>query len=157
VPEGLAQTVALPPTGATTSGGGFTLGAVPGYHLETELGRGGMGVVYRAMQLGLNRRVALKMLLHGAWSSPADVQRFRLEAEAIAHLDHPNIIPVYEVGVQEGLHYFSMKLVEGGGSLAQHLARLAGDPRAAVRLLATVARAVHYAHQRGLIHRDLKP
>jgi hypothetical protein len=130
---------------------------VPGYHLETELGRGGMGVVYRAMQLGLNRRVALKMLLNGAWASPADVQRFRLEAEAIAHLDHPNIIPVYEVGAQEGLHYFSMKLVEGGGSLAQHLARLAGDPRAAVRLLATVARAVHYAHQRGLIHRDLKP
>ena len=81
---------------------------------------------------------------------------FALEAEAIAHLDHANIIPVYEVGVQEGLHYFSMKLVEGG-SLAQHMARLAADLRAAVQLLATVAWAVHYAHQRGIIHRDLKP
>jgi hypothetical protein len=139
------------------SSGGFTPVAVPGYHLETELGRGGMGVVYKAVQLGFNRPVALKMLLNGALASQADVQRFRLEAEAIAQLDHPNIIPVYEVGVQEGLHYFSMKLVEGSGSLAQHVARLRGDLRAAVRLLATVARAVHYAHQRGLIHRDLKP
>jgi hypothetical protein len=116
-----------------------------------------MGVVYKAVQIGLNRPVALKMLLNGALASQADVQRFRLEAEAIAQLDHPNIIPVYEVGVQEGLHYFSMKLVEGSGSLGQHVPRLSGDLRAAVRLLATVARAVHYAHQRGLIHRDLKP
>jgi hypothetical protein len=116
-----------------------------------------MGVVYKAVQIGLNRPVALKMLLNGALASQAGVQRFRLEAEAIAQVDHPNIIPVYEVGVQEGLHYFSMKLVEGSGSLAQHVARLKGDLRAAGRLLATVARAVHYAHQRGLIHRDLKP
>jgi hypothetical protein len=116
-----------------------------------------MGVVYKAVQVSLNRPVALKMLLHGAWASPADVERFRLEAEAIAQLDHANIIPVYEVGVQDGLHYFSMKLVEGSASLAQHMTRLAGDPRSAVRLLATVARAVHHAHQRGIIHRDLKP
>jgi hypothetical protein len=116
-----------------------------------------MGVVYKAVQLGLNRPVALKMLLHGAWASPADVERFRLEAEAVAQLDHANIVPVYEVGVREGLHYFSMKLVEGGRSLAQQMARLAADPRSAARLLVTVARAVHYAHQRGIIHRDLKP
>lgn len=116
-----------------------------------------MGVVYKAVQLGFNRPVALKMLLNGAWASPTDVQRFRLEAEAVAQLDHPNIIPVYEVGGQEGLHYFSMKLVEGSGSLAQHMARLAGDLSAAARLLMTVARAVHYAHQHGIIHRDLKP
>src|SRR5262249_58955215 len=110
-----------------------------------------MGVVYRAWQVSVNRRVALKMVLKGGGASPAEVQRFRLEAEAVAQLDHPNIIPVYEVGVQEGLHYFSMKLVEGGASLAQHVARLRDDMRAAVRLLATLARAVHYAHQRGLI------
>ncbi len=131
--------------------------SIPGYEIGTLLGHGGMGVVYRAVQLGCNRPVAVKMLLNGAWASPSDVQRFRLEAEAIAHLDHPNIIPVYEVGVQQGLYYFSMKLVEGGGSLDQHLARLAADPRAAAALLATIARAVHYAHQRGIIHRDLKP
>jgi serine/threonine-protein kinase len=112
-----------------------------------------MGVVSKASQLGLNRPVGLKMLLNGAWASPDDVQRFRLEAEAIAQLDHPNIIPIYEVGEQEGLHYFCMKLAEGSGSLA----RLTADPREAVRLLATVARAVHYAHQRGIINRDLKP
>ena len=131
--------------------------AIPGSKIGPLLGRGGMAVVYQAVQLGLNRPVAVKMLLNGAWASPTDVQRFRLEAEAIAHLDHANIIPVYEVGVQEGLHYFSMKLVEGGGSLAQHMARLAADLRTAVQLLATVARAVHYAHLRGIIHRDLKP
>jgi hypothetical protein len=115
-----------------------------------------MGVVFKARQAGLNRVVALKMLPSGQLASEADVQRFRLEAEAIAHLDHPNIIPVYEIGGQEGLHYFSMKFVEGG-NLAQHMARLAGDPRAAVRLLTMLAQAVHYAHQRGIIHRDLKP
>jgi hypothetical protein len=130
---------------------------IPDYKILEELGRGGMGVVYQAVHLGLNRPVALKMLLSGAWASATDVQRFRLEAEAIAQLDHPNIIPVYEIGIQEGLHYFSMKLVEGGGSLERHLAELAVNVRAGVQLLATVARAVHYAHQRGIIHRDLKP
>jgi tRNA A-37 threonylcarbamoyl transferase component Bud32 len=82
---------------------------------------------------------------------------FRQARLAVAQLDHPNIIPVYDVGEQQGLHYFSMKLVEGSGNLAQDTARLAGDRPAAVRLLATVARAVHYAHQHGIIHRDLKP
>src|SRR5262245_57849255 len=152
-----ADAVTLPAAAAIPSGTGPPPVALPGYHLEKELGRGGMGVVYKAVQLGLNRPVALKMLLHGTLASPADVRRFGLEAEAIAQLDHPNIIPVYDVGEQEGLHYFSMKLVEGSGSLAQHLARLARELPAAVRLLATVARAVHYAHQHGIIHRDLKP
>src|SRR5262245_9770460 len=152
-----ADAVTLPAAAAIPSGTGPPPVALPGYHLEAELGRGGMGVVYKAVQVSLNRPVALKMLLHGSWASPADVERFRLEADAVAQLDHPNIIPVYEVGVRDGLHYFTMKLVEGSASLAQHMTRLAGDPRAAVRLLATVARAVHHAHQRGIIHRDLKP
>jgi hypothetical protein len=134
----------------------YSLPVVPGYEILGELGRGGMGIVYKARQVALDRLVALKMVVSQGPAGEAEIRRFHAEAEAVASLDHPHIVPVYEVGQQAGQHYFSMKLIEGS-SLKDQMPRLRQHPRAAAELLAKVARAIHYAHQRGIIHRDLKP
>ena len=126
------------------------------YELLEEVGRGGMGVVYKARHLRLNRVVALKMILAGRFASAEDVKRFQVEAENAARLDHPNIVPVYEVGRHRGRRYFTMKLVTGG-SLARRVAHFTEDPRRSAELIAEAARAVHHAHQHGILHRDIKP
>jgi serine/threonine-protein kinase len=123
------------------------------YELIDEIARGGVGVVYKARQTSLNRFVELKVLRSPALGDDDSPRRFRLEAEAAANLDHPNIIPIYNVGDCDGFSYFAMKLVDGG-SLAQRLPAYRADPRAAARLVATIARTVHHAHQRGVLHRD---
>ena len=126
------------------------------YELVSEVARGGMGVVYRAKQAGLNRIVALKMILAGKLANADDVHRFRAEAEAAARLQHPNIVAVFEVGEIEGQHFFSMEYIEGS-SLSQllHRGNIAG--RRSARYLQILAKAVHYAHENGIVHRDLKP
>lgn len=126
------------------------------YELVDEIARGGMGVVYKARHRRLNRVVALKMILRGQLASEDDVVRFHREAEAAANLDHPGIVPIYEIGENDGRHFFTMKMIEGG-SLRQHFESSAHDQRSVARLIEKVSRAVHYAHQRGVLHRDLKP
>jgi hypothetical protein len=128
----------------------------PGYQIQEELGRGGMGIVYKARQLGLDRLVALKMILAGGHASGADLARFRAEAEAIARLRHPNIVPIYEVGEHRGLPYFSLEYC-AGGSLDRKLNGTPLASREAADLVGKLARAMHQAHQKGILHRDLKP
>ena len=126
------------------------------YELLEEIGRGGQGVVYRAHQKSLNRTVALKVIGLGPWATEAHLKRFRREAEAAASLDHPLIVPIHEVGEREGCCYFSMNFVEGG-QLDEVVRREPIPIRRAVELIAKVARTVHYAHEHGILHRDIKP
>jgi serine/threonine protein kinase len=145
-----------PVTGEWTEPAGAAPPTVPGYEVLGELGRGGMGVVYKARQVSSGRLVALKVIRDGALAGPKELARFRIEAEAAASLRHPNVVEIYEVGESAGRPYFAMELVEGG-SLDRHLA---GRPQPAPRsaeLVRTLALAVAHAHERKIVHRDLKP
>src|SRR5437867_12463446 len=132
------------------------LGELGDYELLEEIGRGGQGVVFRARQKSLNRTVALKVIGLGQWATKAHLQRFRLEAEAAASLDHPCIVPIHDVGERESCCYFSMNLVEGS-QLDEVVKRKPLPLRRAAQLIAQLARAVHYAHGHGILHRDIKP
>jgi hypothetical protein len=160
-----SETATLPPPSAaadavtlasTTGSPALERVAVPGYEILGELGRGGMGVVYKARHLGLNRLVALKMILAGGHAGPDELARFRAEAEAVARLNHPNIVQIHDVGESGGLPYFSLEFVEGG-SLDRKLAGTPLPSDEAAQLAERLARAMAAAHAAGLVHRDLKP
>jgi tetratricopeptide (TPR) repeat protein len=144
------------PRGAPQADAALSGREVPGYEILGELGRGGMGVVYKAKQIGLNRLVALKMILGGSHASGDQLARFRSEAEVVAKLQHPNIVQIYDIGEHGGLPFFSLELVEGG-SLDKKLGGAPQPPRKAAACVAVLADAMHAAHDRGIIHRDLKP
>jgi serine/threonine protein kinase/WD40 repeat protein len=142
--------------GAPPAEAALDLPLVPGYELLGELGRGGMGIVYKARQLNLNRLVALKMVLAGVQANSRDLVRFLAEAEAVARLDHPNIVHIHEIGKHAGLPFLSLEYIPGE-NLAQQLTGTPRPPAESAQLIEPLARAVHYAHEHGIIHRDLKP
>jgi serine/threonine-protein kinase len=149
----LAEDHAVPPIGTDGLAG---LPSVPGYVVEAVLGRGGMGIIYRAFHLGLRRPVALKMLLSGVYAGRVERARFQREARAVAALRHPNVVQVYEVGEHDGRPYFTMELMDGG-SLAEKLAGVPRPPADAAALVQATAGAVDAAHRAGIVHRDIKP
>lgn len=129
---------------------------IAGYEVLEEIGRGGMGVVFRANHLGLNRFVALKMILHGGLATPEQLARFRVEAEITARVHHPNIVEIYEIGEQDGIPYFALEWLDGG-SLTDRIQKKPLSLRESISLMVTLAKAVHAAHSQGVLHRDLKP
>ena len=153
--ESAANSTLMPGKSGTTRSGP-RLADFGDYELLQEMGRGGQGIVYRARQKSLNRTVALKIVGLGQWATQRHVKRFHLEAEAAASLDHPCIVPIYEIGERDGSCYFSMKLVEGG-PLDEVARREQMSPRRAAEVIARLARTLDYAHQRGVLHRDIKP
>jgi serine/threonine protein kinase/tetratricopeptide (TPR) repeat protein len=153
----LSSDNAKPGSGVKEAGRAATmLGELGDYELLEEIGRGAQGVVFRVRQKSLNRTVALKVISLGQWASKAHLKRFRREAEAAASLDHPGIVPIYEVDERDGSCYFSMKFIEGG-QLDEVVKRAPMSIRQAAELIAKVARTVHYAHEHGILHRDIKP
>src|SRR4051812_9134049 len=156
-----AATVALGEQGneddaPNRNGTDATFPSIPGYELLSELGRGGMGVVYKARQVRLRRVVALKMILSGGRAGPAELARFRVEAEAVARLQHPHIVQLHEVGEHDGLPFFSLEFCNGGSLDRKLQGKPLPGPEAA-ELVELLGRAMHYAHGRGVVHRDLKP
>lgn len=145
-----------PGDGANPKPEGNSIRRFGDYELLEEIARGGMGVVYKARQVSLNRTVAVKMILAGQLAGAAEVQRFRAEAEAAANLNHPNILAIHEIGQQEGHHFFSMDYVEGQ-NLAEFVGQKPLPPNQAAKFLKVIAEAIQYAHERGILHRDLKP
>ncbi len=135
---------------------GTLVGYFGDYELQSVLGEGGMGIVYKARQLSLNRLVALKMIKSARFASADELRRFQNESEAVARLDHPNIVPIFEVGQLQDQQYFSMRLI-AGESLDRRPRAYLPNPRQAAELVAITAGAIHHAHQRGILHRDLKP
>ena len=154
VPVAFPETI--PPAAGTFANFEMLAQGIGGYEILEELGRGGMGIVYRARQTSLKRVVALKRIRAGTDAGPQDLARFRGEAESVARLQHPNIVQIYEVGEHQGLPFFSLEYVEGG-SLDRRLAGTAQPAAVAARLVEAIACGVHDAHQHGLVHRDLKP
>jgi eukaryotic-like serine/threonine-protein kinase len=142
--------------GSNDGGGSSDHRTVAGYQILGELGRGGMGVVYKARQRGLQRLVALKMILAGNHAGEVQLARFKTEAEAVARLQHPNIVQIHEIGEHEGLPYFSLEFVDGG-ALDKKTGGIPHAPRDAAQMIETLARAMHFAHKQGIVHRDLKP
>ncbi|WP_425613551.1 protein kinase [Anatilimnocola sp. NA78] len=152
----LDEMLLVPPHEADTPQMSDGLPQVPGYEVDSVLGQGGMGIVFRARQVKLSRLVALKMTLAGSYASEHERERFRREAETVAALRHANVVQIFDVGDLAGRPYFTMELIEGG-SLAQRQAGVPQPPREAAALVATLAEGVHAAHQGGIVHRDLKP